>query len=207
MNIARAGSLFLTGPHILALVLFGTGCDDPAALSKAASPHEGKDSGSTPPDPSSPVAVTSDGKPLDDSSAATIAAALHALQTQTPESATEEDKNQAKNPARILGAWKIQHTLHRTNGKRKGKSNPLVPVTWRFTKKGKLLVKGGNDYELDFIYTGKRIITTGLGPKQSYTVSRLTKTRLDLTSRIEAGSTLIQNTVVLQRLKGRKKNR
>lgn len=125
--------------------------------------------------------------------------ALNTLATAEPEKASAEDLAAAKDPVKLLGKWQIVHTIHSTNGKTGPPTPPLARTIWNIEKDGRISVLGGMKMEMRYVYTGERLIITGLGPKLDYKVVKLTDDRLEIQSRIEAGTTVIENTTVLKR--------
>jgi hypothetical protein len=139
-------------------------------------------------------------KAVDPQMAEDVNQALNELVAANPEPASAADLAAAKDPGKLLGKWEIVHTVHSTNGKKSPPSLPLARTVWTFEKDGRLSVLGGMKIDLRYVYTGDRLILTGLGPKQDYRVVELTDRRLEVTVRIEAGTTLIENTTVLKKL-------
>lgn len=139
-------------------------------------------------------------KKLDDKTAKEISKTVGQLLEAEPEKLSDADRKAAADASKLHGEWQIRHTIMRTNGKSSGPSKPLVPTRWSFDEKGRLKVVGGMKIDGAYVYTGEKLIITGLGPKQTYTVDALSETELKVTARIEAGSVLIENTTVLERI-------
>ena len=137
--------------------------------------------------------------PVDPEIAKDVNQALHTIAASKPEKASAEDLAAAKDPAKLLGKWQIVHTIHSTNGKAGPPTPPLAPTAWNIEKDGRITLQGGMKMEMRYVYTGDRLIITGLGPKLDYKVVKLTKDRLEIQSRIEAGTTVIENTTVFMR--------
>ena len=151
--------------------------------------------------PDRPVKVVSpDGiQDVDDTTAETINSVLNQLNTMTPEEGSAADKAAAVDASRLVGEWQIQHLIHRTDGK-VSQSEPLMPTRWTIGPDGTFTVNGGMSMNLRYIYTGDKLIVTGLGPKMEYTIDKLTDTTLQTTNKITAGNTHIENTTVLQKV-------
>lgn len=105
----------------------------------------------------------------------------------------------AKDPAKLLGRWRVLHTIYRTNGRSRGPSKPLAPTTWTFGKDGSFLVKGGMTIRGRYVYTGDALHVSAVGPTMRYAIGKQSATELEVTSTIAAGSVRIVNTTVLRR--------
>jgi hypothetical protein len=148
---------------------------------------------------SEPVVAGGELKPVDQETGRQIAETLGQLAQEPAEGLTVEDRAAARDPAKVLGRWKIRHTIYKTNGEASEPSDPIVPTVWNFTKDGQLKVEGGNQLQLRYIFTGDKLIVTGFGPKQDYGIVKLTDQDLEVVAKISAGSVRIENTTVLTR--------
>jgi hypothetical protein len=109
----------------------------------------------------------------------------------------------AKDPAKLVGRWRVLHTIYRTNGRSRGPSKPLAPTTWTFGKDGSFLVKGGMTIRGRYVYTGDALHVSAIGPTTRYAIGKQTATELEVTSTIAAGSVRIVNTTALRRASGK----
>jgi len=127
-----------------------------------------------------------------------ITSAAEKLLKGPAEPATAADKAQRVDAAKFYGKWNIVHTVMLTNGEG-GPTKPIMPTTWTFNKDGGLAIEGGMSISMKYIYTGDKLIMTGMGPKQEYDVVRLTDSELEVRAVISAGATRIENTTLLRR--------
>ncbi|MBX3248666.1 MAG: hypothetical protein KF901_15930 [Myxococcales bacterium] len=144
-----------------------------------------------------PRIVTPDGEEIDPETARLIGDALRDLERAPAEGPPEG--LEAQDASALHGRWTIRHTIHRTNGEASEPSPPLAPTTWDISDDGQLRIRGGNALNLGYVYTGDRLVVTGMGPAQEYRVDGVSDTELRLTTLIEAGSLRLENTTVLDR--------
>ncbi|TNF38613.1 MAG: hypothetical protein EP329_00080 [Deltaproteobacteria bacterium] len=113
---------------------------------------------------------------------------------------TAADRAAAVDATPLVGRWQIRHILYRTDGVERGPEPPMVPSTWDFGPDGQVIVDSGMRLRLAYLYTGDRIIVTGMGPRLELHVDALTAEELRFTSRFEVGDAHIANTTVLRRV-------
>jgi hypothetical protein len=140
------------------------------------------------------------GRKVDPKTSKSIINAVRTLTKGPAEQPSAADRAAGMDPGKLVGRWQIVHTIHKTNGKAGAPARPIVPAQWELTRDGRLLIKGGMTINARYIYTGEALIISGLGPKQTYTIARLTASELEVVATIAAGSLRIENTTVLKRL-------
>lgn len=196
--IAAAATLLLS----MSFLLLATSCRreraraEPAPVARVAPAPK-----ATPLDPDPVVVVQGQpGRKVDPKTSKSIIDAVRSLQKGPAEQPSAADRASGKDPGKLVGRWQIVHTIHKTNGKAGAPAKPIVPAQWELTRDGRLLIKGGMTINARYIYTGAALIISGLGPKQTYTIARLTDSDLEVVATIAAGSLRIENTTVLRRL-------
>lgn len=138
---------------------------------------------------------------VDDETAETIVETTKALLEAKPEPIAANDAAQAVDATALHGTWRIRHTIHATNGEKSAPSEPLAPTRWELRPDGVLKVDGPMQIDGRYVYTGKTLVISALGPKATYTVDALTQSELRVTGTIEAGTVKLENTIVLDREK------
>lgn len=140
------------------------------------------------------------GRRVDPKTSKLIVDTLRSLQRGPAEAPSAADRAAEKDPGKLVGRWQVVHTIHKTNGKAAAPARPIVPATWELTRDGRMLIKGGMTINARYIYTGEALIVSGFGPKQTYSIARLTDTELEVVATIAAGSLRLENTTLLRRL-------
>ncbi len=138
---------------------------------------------------------------VDDATAKSILNSTKTLMESKPEQIAAADQAKAADASKLHGTWRVRHTIHSTNGEKSAPAAPLAPTRWTFEKNGGLEIAGPMKIDGRYVYTGKTIIISALGPKATYDVEKLEGDELRVVTKIEAGTLRIANTTVLDREK------
>lgn len=138
---------------------------------------------------------------VDDETAKSIVDTTKKLMDAKPEPIAAADKAKAADASKLHGTWRVRHTIHSTNGEKSAPAAPLAPTRWTFEKNGDLKIAGPMKIDGSYVYTGKTIIISALGPTATYEVEKLEGDELRVVTKIEAGTLRIANTTVLDREK------
>ncbi|HEY4056791.1 MAG TPA: lipocalin family protein [Kofleriaceae bacterium] len=104
----------------------------------------------------------------------------------------------AVDPSVLVGTWNLKHTVSTIDYKARDPEDPLMPMTWTFTKDGTFTTHGGNELVGTFVLTKASLVISAVGVPIEYKVDKATATDLVVTSTIMPG---MSNTTVLERVK------
>jgi hypothetical protein len=129
-----------------------------------------------------------------------VVQAVNTLTTTPPEPLSAAQQAAAKDPGKLVGRWNILKTIAVTNGTASEPSEPLMPTAWVITADGHLQVDGGMQISATYVYTGDKLVISGMGPVLEYRVTKLTDTDLEVVDHMDVSESLVfDNTTVFRR--------
>ncbi len=126
-----------------------------------------------------------------------INSALKQLQNTPSEQPSDAERAKAVDPGKLIGKWEILHSIYTNNGEASPPSKPLGVGIWESFEDGRLSIRAGMDIAGRYVYTGERLIVSGMGPKIDYRVKTLSSSRLEVVSRSEYTPGNVSETMVV----------
>jgi hypothetical protein len=125
-----------------------------------------------------------------------LATAIDDVFNQPPEQLSAGQRAEAVDAKALIGTWNVVHTVSAIDGVARPPSEPLMPGSWVFDADGTYHKRGGNELDGTYVFSGKRLAVSALGPVLDYTIDRLTPSELVVTLTIMEG---MWNTTTLRR--------